>query len=219
MLWIGVDAEDRIWVLREWPDMNVGDWAVPGQKPDGKMGPAQLAGNGKSFNDYKRLVYETEGWAVTENGVWAAGPTAWTIFDRRIDPRPAGTAVPSDEAARTYLDHLGDPITSASGQVLVPGLDCTAAPHVGIEEGTQLINDWLTRGWDANQPVTPLNCPQFYVSAACENLIWSLRTYTGADGEKGACKDPVDCLKAAAKLALRHLPKGSLGSYGGMGSY
>ncbi len=219
MLWLGVDAENRVWVLREWPDAEVGEWAMPGQKPDGKMGPAQLAGSGKSFNDYKRLVYEIEGWVVGENGVWAPGPKAWTVVDRRIDPRPAGTAVPSDESARTYLDHLGDAIRSESGQVLVPGLDCTAAPHVGIEEGTQLINDWLTRGWDTNQEVTPLNCPQFYVSAGCENLIWALKTYSGSDGEKGACKDPVDCLKAAAKLAVRHLAAGSLGSYGGMGSY
>ena len=217
MLWVGVDTEGRRWVLREWPDRDVGEWALPGSKPDGKAGPGQSSGHGKSFNDYKRLVLEIEGWTVA-GGHWQMGE-AWDVRDRRLDPRPAGTSVPSDEEARTYLDYLQEPIREAGGKTICPGLDVLAGPDCGIEEGKQWVNNWLTMGWNPSEPVTPLNCPKFYVSDRCENLIWSLRTWTGADGMKGASKDPIDCLKGLAKMDIRHLAAGALGSYGGGVAY
>lgn len=242
MLWLGVDKDGRKWVLKEWPDRDMGEWALPGSKPDGKMGPAQTLGHGKSFNDYKRLILEAEGWAPSATGVWRPvaesqisddkfqsasarppgkgepRPDVWTVRDRRLDPRPAGTSVPSDEEARTFLDHLNDAIVSPDGTELVPGLDFAAGPDCGIEEGKQWVNNFLTEGWNPEQPITPLNCPKFYVLDECENLIWALKTWTGADGLKGACKDPIDCLKGLGKMGVEHLPVGALGSYGG-GSY
>lgn len=219
MLWLGVDRDRRKWVIKEWPDVDsVGAWALPGSKPDGKPGPGQTNGHGKSFNDYKRLVLEMEGWEVSPAGVWRPGPNAWTIHDRRIDPRPAGTSVPSDEEARTYLDHLRDGIFDAAGNEIAPGLDVDAGPDCGIEEGKQWVNNFLTEGWNPEEPVTPMNCPRFYVSEECENLIWALKTWTGADGLKGACKDPIDCLKGFGKMGVEHVPRGAMGSYGG-GSY
>jgi hypothetical protein len=214
MLWVGVDADGNKYVLREWPDIEVGEWALPGSKPDGKIGPGQTMGHGKCFNDYKRLVLEIEGWKVAPDGVWQRGD-AWEVRDRRLDPRPAGTAVISDVDNRTYLDYLQDPIRDAAGQILVPGLDVLAGPDCSIEEGKQWVNNWITAGWNPNEPITPMNCPKFYVSSKCENLIWSLRTWTGADGLKGASKDPIDCLKGLAKMDIRPLPAGALGSYGG----
>ena len=222
MLWLGVDRQGTIWVLREWPDMQtMGEWALPGSKPDGKIGPAQTMGSGKSFNDYKRLVAEIEQQSVV--GVSPANQsenkTPWRIHDRRIDPRPAGTSVPSDEQARTYLDYLMEPVKGVDGVVQLPGWDVAAGPDCSIEEGKQWINNWLTRGWNPNQPVTPLNCPKFYVNAECENLIWALRTWTGLDGLKGASKDPIDCLKGPAKMDIQWCPQGALGSYGGGAPY
>jgi hypothetical protein len=164
-------------------------------------------GHGKSFNDYKRLVREIEA-----NGTW-------DVRDRRLDPRPAGTSVPSDEEARTYIDYLQDPIRDTDGKITVPGWDVMAGADCGIEEGKQWVNNWLTAGWNPAEPVTPLNCPKFYVSRKCENLIWSLRTWTGVDGLKGASKDPIDCLKGLAKMDIGHLPPGALGSYGGGAAY
>jgi hypothetical protein len=219
MLWVGVDREGTKWVLREWPDAeSMGEWALPGSKPDGKVGPAQTMGSGKAFNDYKRLVLEAEGWRQTENGKWEQGD-GWTVMDRRLDPRPAGTSVPSDEEARTYLDYLQENIRNGTGEIICPGLDVLAGPDCSIEEGKQWVNNWLTAGWNPQQPVTPLNCPKFYISSKCENLIWSLRTWTGIDGLKGASKDPIDCLKGLAKMDIRHLTAGALGSYGGGTAY
>ena len=37
--------------------------------------------------------------------------------------------------------------------------------------------------------------PGLFVSTECKNLIYSLREWTGVDKERGATKDPVDCLR------------------------
>lgn len=222
MNWTGVDAFGNKWTFMDWPGPPEGDWALPGSKPDGKIGPAQTLGGGKSFNDYKRLIMELEGWRVSEDGSWKLGDRKRTeeqfetfeVFDRQMDPRPAGTSVPSDEDSRTFIDHMGDAIRSvSSGTVIAPGLHFQAGPDCSIEEGKQWVNEWINAGWDPKQEVTPMNCPKWYIASTCVNTIWALRTYTGVDGLKGACKDPIDCLKGLSKSGIRHVPKGSLGSY------
>lgn len=229
MAWLGVDADNNVWVLKEWPDRTMGEWALPG-KNDGKVGPAQTTDCGKTFNDYKRLILEAEGWKLSAEGAWERGPDAWRIADRWLDPRPAGTSIPSDEEALNYLDHLNNPIMreSAEGRMVefagfgdeaTGTVNFVAGPACGIEEGKQLVNNWINDGWDRHAPATPMNRPKFYVNAECENIIWALRTYTGADGDKGACKDPIDVLKGPAKLAIRHVAPGMLGSAGGGGGY
>jgi hypothetical protein len=228
ILYVGVDAQERKYCLKEWPTPDMGEWALPAGKVDGKMrydgkeGPAQRFGGGRNFNFYKKLLVTLEGWAPNDAGVWTRGPNAWTIQDKRMDPRPAGTEVPSDDDEhQTYQDHMNGPILDASGaKLLLPGQNVAAGPHCDIEEGIQRVNDWLTDGWDPNAPVTPLNCPGFFVcEETCPATAWTLRTFTGADGEKGACKDPFDCLKGLAKLGVRYLPAGALGSYGRSFSY
>lgn len=218
MNWTGVDRDGNRWTFKEWPDGELGDWAVPGSKPDGKIGPAQTIGGGKAFNDYKRLIYEEEGWRVnTETGAYERGEDGFEVFDRQMDPRPAGTSVPSDEESRTYIDHMGDPIRGADGKRILSGLDFRAGPDCSVEEGKGWVNDWICGGWDPKQPVTPMNKPNWYICEDCVNTIWALKTFTGADGLKGACKDPIDCLKGLAKTGIRYVPKGGLGTVGGRG--
>jgi hypothetical protein len=215
--WTGVDAAGVKWTFAEWPDGNVGEWAVPGPKHDGAEGPAQTYGGGKSFNDYKRLLHEIEGWSFAD-GVMQPGAKAWRVWDRKMDPRPANTSVPSDEDSRTYIQHLADPVCR-NGAVVEPGVDYQAGCDCGVEEGIQWVNNWINDGWDANAPVTPLNMPKWYISSNCPNTIWALRTFTGADGQKGACKDPIDCLKGMSKTGIEHVARGQFGAYGGAFGY
>ena len=49
--------------------------------------------------------------------------------------------------------------------------------------------------YNEEEEVNYLNSPKFYVNKNCENLIFSLQNWTGLDGSKGACKDPIDCCR------------------------
>lgn len=212
MSWTAVDEDGRKWTFHEWPGTEIGEWALPGEKPDGKPGIAQSYGGGKCFNDYKELIRRIEGWQVNREGVWVPGPNAWRVERRWMDPRPAGTSVPSDTDFKTYLDLLNDPIVDRTGRVTMESLQVDAGVDCSLEEGTQWVNNWLNDGWQPNEPVTPMNCPHYYISRACGNTIWSLRTWTGADGQKGACKDPIDCLKGPAKADIQYMAPGMLGT-------
>lgn len=226
MTWTGVDAEGRKWTFAEWPDETMGEWALPGSrqlggKPamDGKEGPAQTMGGGKAFDDYKRLILEIEGWEPNGEGVWAPGPEAWKIHDRLMDPRPAGTTVPSAIEGRTYLDYMSDAVVNARGQTVVPGLDFRAGRTCGVAEAKGFVNNWINDGWDPQAEVTPMNMPQWFVSAACPNTIWALRMWTGADGDKGACKDPIDNLKSLSIEDIHYVAPGAIGTQVGPGGY
>ena len=67
------------------------------------------------------------------------------------------------------------------------------APGKDIQTGVALINDLLY--YNQQEPVDDENYPRLYVSRSCKNLIYSLREWTGLDGNKGASKDPIDCLR------------------------
>lgn len=270
MLWVGVDRENRIWVLGEWPDIEIGEWAVPGTEPDGKPGPGAFDGNVTGFDGYKLLVLEREGWTEEQRfppfqtGTWQPGPRFFKVRDgdRYLDPRAASWKVPSksDEEATSYIECLLEPVTrQREGRrvKIAAGLDCQRAPSCSIQEGNELINDWLTQGWNAREPINAMNCPRFYINAGshgethprplpggeagtqggekgseihpllragCQNTIWALRTFTGrkrsgAKDEDSACKDPIDCLKGLAKVGIRYIAPGALGTQGGGHSY
>jgi hypothetical protein len=40
-----------------------------------------------------------------------------------------------------------------------------------------------------------LNEPQLKVVETCPNVIYSLSHWSGKDGQRGACKDPIDCIR------------------------
>jgi phage terminase large subunit-like protein len=212
MLWIRVAADGRWYVYREWPDFSrFGEWAVPGgeDRPDGRIGPAQRTGGGRSFTEYKRIVLQAEGWPVDPEGRIARprrgeqqAASVEPIFERYLDPRPAGTRVAGDEAQRTMLEVLADATVDHGGQQTVPGLDFQPAPACAVkdEPSLQFLNDLLA--YDVDQPIGPDNYPRLLFGANCGNAIAAVQMWTGADGEDGACKDPIDCLRGAAKARL-----------------
>jgi len=214
LLWLMVDPANRWWFYREWPGPDLGEWAVPGDKPDGRPGPAQRAAGGKSFSDYKRLILAAEGWRLDgESGrMLRDRAAAEEIFERLLDPRPAGIRNTGEDGSQTMLEVLREATTDASGRELLPGMDFEAGPasQVKDELGLSFINDML-----AHDDATP---PRLMVSAECRNLIYAFLTWTGADGEDGATKDPIDCVRMAAKRPCEYYAPGAFGSVGG-GSY
>jgi hypothetical protein len=174
MLWGRVVQSGEIYIYRESPDARVfGDWAEPGEKPDGKMGPAQKTGAGLGVASIRQEVRDVE----ESNGE--------KIFERVIDPRAGGSALITREGGQTLIDLLNEPDSRHEGWDIIP------APGVPLQQRIGIINDLLDFN---NDPSKPLKRPKLFISEECENLIFALTEWTGLDGEKGATKDPVDAL-------------------------
>jgi hypothetical protein len=79
------------------------------------------------------------------------------------------------------------------------GMEFLAAPSqktVESEKATnsiRLINDALF--YDKDRPIDRTNQPKLYVLETCPNTIYSLKEWTNQDMQKGANKDPIDCIR------------------------
>jgi len=206
MLWVRVDPLGRVFVYREWPDVaSCGAWTEPGEKADGKRGPAQTIENGKGVIEYKRLILTAEGWFWDETaGEWKQRPgVAERILQRLADPRGGSAQVPGIDEGTSVLDLLNDEQVDRRGRVVGPRMDVVPAIAHFVEDGVQLLNDWLA--WDENKPLSEMNRPNLFISEKCQNLIYAMRTWTNVDGDKGASKDPIDCIRYIAKWGATYV--------------
>jgi len=170
MLWLRIDEDGKAYVYREWPDQeHYGEWAIPGDKPEGDMGPAQKP-EGRGLNEYKELIRELEG--------------GEEIYERLIDPRAGGSQAMTAEGGETLIDLLDDGDYPMS---------FTKGPGLPIEQGASVINEWLN--YNPDEKLSVLNEPRLYVSSDCENLIDCLKEFSAAGGEKNRYKDFIDCLR------------------------
>ena len=193
MLWMRVDKSGDMYVYREFPDSSDGEWALPAAEPDGKAGTAQRNGAGRSLAEYKTLILDLE----KEEKIW----------ERYIDPRAGGSKAVTEDGGSTLIDMLDDGENPMHFQ---------PSAGIRIEQGVALINDGFS--YDMNQEVSPLNRPKLYISESCQNLIYCLKEWTGADGEKGATKDPIDCLRYLMVMNPAYQGEDAMQSWGG-GSY
>lgn len=159
MLWLRIDEDLKAYVYREWPDQkSYGEWALPGDKPEGDMGPAQKP-EGRGLNEYKDLIRELEG--------------DEEIYERLIDPRAGGSQAMTAEGGETLIDLLDDGDEPMS---------FTKGPGLPIEQGASVINEWLN--YNPDEKLSVLNQPSLYVSEDCQNLIDCLKEFSAAGGEK-----------------------------------
>jgi hypothetical protein len=183
MLWTRFTPDGRAWIYREWPDQldyiegvgYPGAWAeADGKLQDGRPGPAQKACAGFGFDDYKRIIEAAEKADSAE------------VAERWMDSRYGNTPTMTHEGVRTLIEQCSERID----------MDFRATSGQAIVEGVTVINDWLS--YNEEQPVDALNSPRLYISERCQNLIYALKTWTGADGKKGATKDWIDILRYIA---------------------
>lgn len=176
MLWIRVDGSGRAFVYREWPGQEryidgvgyPGPWAVPdGKLADGKQGTAQK-GFGFGLDRYKEEI----------TGLEDKEP----IFERWMDSRYGNSTTVAKERATTLIEECSE-----------IGFDFLATPGQGVDEGIDMINDWLH--YDTRRPIDGTNQPRLYIAESCKNTIYALQEWTGADGKTGATKDPIDLLR------------------------
>lgn len=199
-LWMLVYGDGRKVVVKEFPDFQgYGEWALPSEKADGKSGPAQTLDAGRSIVEYRELFRQIE------RDLGYGEPVM-----RLIDPRAGGSPALSDQGGTTLIDLLAEPSDFDEGMAFHP------APGVPVDQRTAAINSDLS--FDSTQPISPFNQPKLYIVEDCHNLIYSLSEHTGRDGQKGATKDPIDCLGMMLISSLEYVGKGGLNSFGG-GSY
>ena len=184
MLWARVDEYGIIWIYREWPDASYGEWALPGDKPDGRPGPAQRSGAGRGVNEYSELI-----WALETHK-----DKAEEIAERYIDPRSAGTEAMSKEGGTTIVDMLSDATNP---------LHFLPSASMSIDERVFMINNLLCH--DRESPTEKgKNHPKLMIHEDCRNLIFSMKEWTGFDGQKGASKDPIDALGYLVVMQPKH---------------
>ena len=176
MAWIAVDASGTYWVYREWPGVDVGDWA---EWRGGKWVAGEGAkGQGYGIRDYVELIKDLEG--------------DEEILERLIDPRLGAAKYQSADGASSIIEDLND-----------EGIVCIPAPGLEIDDGLQALIGKMS--FNATIPSDSVNRPHFYVSEECENIIQALSEYTGDGGLKEAWKDPIDVLRYAAISGIDHV--------------
>ena len=199
-LWLMVYEDGKRIVVREFPDFsNYGEWVLPSEKPDGKAGPAQTLDAGRSISEYRNLFRTIE----AELGY--GEPVM-----RLIDPKAGGSPALSEQGGTTLIDLLAE-----SENPLDEPMAFIPAPGVPVDQRTSAINSLLS--YDATQPLTPLNEPSLYITKDCSNLIYALSEHTGRDGQKGASKDPIDCLGMLLVSSLAYVGHGGFDCRGGGG--
>lgn len=230
MLWIAATPAGHF-VYREWPGSYEipgigvpGPWALPGggilngrRRHDGKPGPG-TQDPGWGFLKYKMEIARLEGWkeltAKRPDGVnerdWQMGLRADSganeiILERFMDSRPASAPKLENDRPTTALTQFEN-----------LGLIFNPAPGDDIDEGVIDINNALY--WDEALKPSDINRPNLFICKSCVNLIFALRKYTGADGQKGAVKDPIDLLRYYFRAGCEYISPEMLETEGG-GSY
>ncbi len=221
MTWFLVTAK-AAYIYREWPgDYEVpgvgmpGPWALPdGKLHDGRAGPAQDS-FGFGLIEQKKEIARLEGWKDAARECpegksekdfvkgWSNENGAREFITRRfIDSRFASTPHIEDDRPVTLLENYAD-----------IGMYYELTPGDDISEGVRLINDRLS--FDPAKPIDALNCPTLFIARSCKNTIFAFQTWSNAQGNKGATKDPIDNVRYFVLEGLDYVPAENYKSTGG----
>ncbi len=202
MSWFIVDPRGRLILYREWPCESIyiegfgypGPWTIPsGKKMDGDRGDSQRP-MGFGLTRYKSEILRLE-MLRNENGAWVKRKESEIIEERYMDSRFAGQKIlAAREESLTLIEEMAE-----------LDMDFLPSPSQGgIDDGIELVNSLLD--YDVNRPVDSTNEPRLFIAESCTNSIYSMHEWTGADGLKGAAKDPIDNIRWAACADLEYYP-------------
>jgi hypothetical protein len=244
MLWIRRVGETA-YAVREWPGgywipgIGVpGPWAVPsGRRGDGERGTGQGPW-GFGLLRYKFEMARVEGWEVWRRwrrdlgGAWSEDAVApLDEVEEWEEPTEAGEAreivegryVDSRAASEPRIEN-DRPVTLLTDLERI-GLRFGLAPGKDVSDRIQRIRNGLegeTEGarQEGADETRWVRRPRLLVSEECRNLIFSLETWKWTppegEGERGACKDPIDTLGWFFDEGLDDEGREEVRSYGGV---
>lgn len=203
------------------PDVPFGKWAIPsGEKNgvnDGKSsdGAEPIGWGVRAYvKEWARLegwdfaealaIYEEEAQEPEEYDPMAQHIHKVALMEQRHDTGSDFGAAPGSEDGECIVERGLDSRAASSPRIENDrsttlfemfrdyGLDMCLAPGIGIEERVAMVNSLLD--YEENEDGEIVVPPRLFISAKCLNLIFAITTWTGADGLKGATKDPIDTL-------------------------
>ncbi|NBW13264.1 MAG: hypothetical protein EBR82_35165 [Caulobacteraceae bacterium] len=224
-IWVAATPAKQLIIYREWPCPSVpirgvglpGYWAeMDASKPDGRRGDAQKP-FGFGLDRYFEEILLAEGW--TEEEI----EKARALQSCRVRPLRKGQE-PVDWVYERMMDsRFGAAPTLARGETITLietmadlGMDFEATPGEHQQEGIEAVQDLLY--YDEDRPIGLDNRPTLLVHERCENTIWALSNWTGADGKHGACKDFIDLARYMALSPPEYFTEAELRPRGG-GAY
>ena len=169
MLLVAVSANGTHYVIKEWPDPEIGPWADMERGEKGRPGDG-AAPNGFGIQDYAEVIREM------------IGDDDCEII---IDPRMGAATYAKSEGTSNIINDLHD-----------EGIHAIPADGLPIDDGLQAINSLLS--YDTTKPLGYDNHPKLYFSDRCGNTLFCCSNYRLEDGPKAVTKDPVDCLRYIA---------------------
>jgi hypothetical protein len=168
-IWAGVTgtmSDTKIYIRREWPDLETyGPWAVRGD-PNWKFGEAS-----------KKIGYDVKGYCELFSDI--ESDIGATAFERIGD-------------SRFFANENAD---NADLFTLFSEHEFHFVPSLGVkeEQGLTGLDDWFY--YNPNLPIDEANSPRVFIHESCGNLIFAILNY-GALGKKDeALKDFIDCLR------------------------
>lgn len=185
MLLVGVASNGVHYVVKEWPDPEIGPWC------DLEKGPKAF-GDGASPNGFGIEQYAEVIKKMTEG---------LDNVDIIIDPRMGSASYQAESGTSNIISDLAEFEVYAS-----------PASGIHIDDGLQAINSLLS--YDQEKPVGYENHSKLIFSDACGNTIMCCQNYKVEDGTKASCKDPVDCLRYICVGNYEYIEDGAMQTTG-----
>jgi len=210
MSWFRIKGQN-VYLYREWPGNYAvpgigipGPWAIPSGRKDGRNDGAPGEGQQPSFG-FGNLRYKFE---MARLERWAD----YKLWSERSEINQPTERYPADEDLTLWRYDYRD---AAEEMITMRYIDSRAAsaPRIENDRPVTLQTDFddinilfnLTPGADIADGVSKINsaldyeegvnAPHFFISADCENSIYALENWMNADGQNGACKDPIDLIR------------------------
>jgi len=190
MLWAALFPNGKKLIFREWPSFGhagayvqgVGDpgpWAIAGDAHDGVRGEAQ-DGFGFGLARYKEEILEKE--------------DGEEVRERWMDSRYGNAPQQEREGSKTLIEQMLElemEFLAATSEKTILNTNDGSIDMIN----SLLYYDTRLKIGEFNPTTSRANEPQLLISELCPNTIYALKNWTGKDGQKGACKDPIDDLR------------------------